>query len=203
MWRFGRAAKHVSVTLNRNSGDRSITTMDFSGRRHLLREPLALPRGMGIAKEPKGQEEVRCRATRGSGLRGLLPCAIFIPDPVCHHLWRGGRLSPDTGRCEKVKTCRESEMRNLAIIALSLSLALVVATACGGLSEAEKQYNEGVDAANARQFEESVALFTKAIELDRDYAQAYMSQRPPWVASVGSARRSMTPPGPSSSSLTT
>ncbi len=54
-----------------------------------------------------------------------------------------------------------------------MTIALALA-ACGGLSEAQERYNEGVDAQEAGRLDEAVSLYTKAIELDPELVDAYI-----------------------------
>jgi len=64
-----------------------------------------------------------------------------------------------------------------AILFASICVALAtVLVACGGLSQAEQRYNDGVDAHNAGRIEEAVALYTEAIELDPNLVNAYVNR---------------------------
>ena len=55
-------------------------------------------------------------------------------------------------------------------------LVTVVVLACSGLTEAGQRYNDGVDAQEDGRLEEAVTLYTEAIELDPELAQAYVSR---------------------------
>lgn len=67
-------------------------------------------------------------------------------------------------------------MKRFIILALLCATVALLLAACGGLSEAEERYNDGVDASEAGRFEEAVALYTEAIELDPDLVDAYVNR---------------------------
>ena len=46
----------------------------------------------------------------------------------------------------------------------------------GELTEAEQRYNDGIDADEAGRLEEAVTLYTEAIELDPNLAEAYINR---------------------------
>ncbi len=54
-------------------------------------------------------------------------------------------------------------------------LAVAVVVSCG-LTDAEQRYNEGVDASTAGRFDDAVALYSDAIEMDPELAVAYVSR---------------------------
>ena len=54
-----------------------------------------------------------------------------------------------------------------------LTLLVVAIAACGGLSDADKQYNRGVDLLRESRFEEAIAAYDGAIRLDGTLAVAY------------------------------
>ena len=64
-----------------------------------------------------------------------------------------------------------------SIVAASLLLALtLVLGGCGGLSEAEKHYIDGVGLYEEGRLEEAIAEYDQAIELDPQYALAYTNR---------------------------
>lgn len=63
-----------------------------------------------------------------------------------------------------------------ALIAGSLMVGSLVRAPCGGLSEAEKHYNDAVEARKAGRHEEAIALYTEAIDLDPSLAKAYVER---------------------------
>ena len=64
-----------------------------------------------------------------------------------------------------------------SIVAAFLLLALTVALAgCGGLSDAEKHYNDGLELYEEGRLEEAIAKYDEAIRLDPQYAKAYFNR---------------------------
>ena len=61
----------------------------------------------------------------------------------------------------------------LAGLAGLIVVVLVFALRAGGLSEAEKHYNRGLDLRDDERWEEAIAEYSKAINLDPNYAKAY------------------------------
>ena len=69
-------------------------------------------------------------------------------------------------------------MSKLTIVLIPLLiLALVLgAVACGGLSEAEKHYNAGVELQEQGRLEEAIGEYDEAIRLDPQLALAYLNR---------------------------
>jgi len=70
---------------------------------------------------------------------------------------------------------RRYEVAWLGVPLILFSL-LAIGACGGGLSEAEKRYNEGLDAQNAGRLEEAVSLYTESIELDPNLIDAYVNR---------------------------
>lgn len=58
----------------------------------------------------------------------------------------------------------------VTVIAPSLALVL---SGCGGLGEAERHYNAGVELGNEKQFEEAISEYGETIRLDPEHSDAY------------------------------
>ena len=69
-------------------------------------------------------------------------------------------------------------MKRLAIVIVPLLIAALVvgAMGCGGLSEAEKHYNAGVELQEQGRLEEAIGEYDEAIRLDPQLALAYLNR---------------------------
>ncbi len=76
-------------------------------------------------------------------------------------------------------------MKNLIVVlAILLLVALPLASACGGngeeaatpAGEAKQHYNKGVEYGQQGRFDDAIAEYSKAIELDPNFAEAYSNR---------------------------
>ena len=107
----------------------------------------------------------------GSGTNGSVQ--LNLAPYVCPASVKASSTSLVTGsRC----WCKRKVIR-ACILTLGLFFtSVLVALACGGLSEAEKHYNAGVDLQEQDQLEEAIAEYHESIRLNPELALAYSNR---------------------------